>query len=87
MTILKYTDTRNLKTRSLPPESLGGRNEAVFYDLIFNALPLRVAAHECDLSYQGVYIRALAYMQLWNRLGLITFNPEKLKELTKEYSS
>ena len=85
MTVLSYKDSRNIKPRKLPLESLEGRKEAAFYDLIFNDVPLRKIAAETGLSYQGVYIRALAYMQLWSKLGLITFDPEHLAELKELY--
>lgn len=85
MTLLSYQDTRNIKPRRIPLKSLEGRKEAAFYDLIFNEVPLRKIAKETNLSYQGVYIRALAYMQLWCREGLITFDTEHLDELKELY--
>lgn len=84
--ILSYQDVRNIKPRKLPLRSLEGRKEAAFYDLIFNDIPLRKVAAETGLSYQGVYIRALAYMQLWSSLGLITFDTEHLNELKEKYA-
>lgn len=85
MTLLSYRDSRNIKPRRIPLTSLEGRKEAAFYDLIFNEVPLRKVAKETGLSYQGVYIRALAYMQLWNKQGLITFDTEHLEELKELY--
>lgn len=39
------------------------------YDLIFNDTPLREIAERIGVSYQGVYIRALAWMRLWAKEG------------------
>ena len=64
--ILTYQGKRGSKTRHL---NLGGEEEAAIYDLIFNGAPLRSVASKTNLSYQGVYIRALAYMRHWVEEG------------------
>lgn len=83
--ILTYPLPHRTKSRSL--QNLGGKEEAAIYDLIFNEVPLRKVAHEVGLSYQGVYIRALAYMQYWSRLGEVAMTPKHVEYLTGLYSS
>lgn len=82
--ILKYEGHRtHRKPRELKAKSLS-LEEAAVYDLIFNRMPLRPVANRIDMSYQGVYIRALDYVKYWANEGIITFNPSYLKKLNKE---
>lgn len=80
MSILKYPTSRNVKSRSLNVLP-GSREEAAIYDLIFNRKPLRKVAAKIGLSYQGVYIRALAYMLFWHGYGVLKLDPKYVAEL------
>lgn len=55
--------------------------DAAIYDLLFNGVPLRSIGKRIDLSYQGVYIRALDYMKLWIDSGVVKFDKKYWKEL------
>lgn len=81
--ILNYPKSPRHKTRAL--RNLGGEEEAAIYDLIFNDVPLRKVAHKVGLSYQGVYIRALAYMKYWQQLGELAMRPKHIAYLTDLY--
>jgi len=83
--ILDYPEWKNRKgkPRALPIKS--SPEEAAIYDLVFNGVPLRVVAKRIGLSYQGVYIRALAYIQYWIKNGLILMDPEHTKYLENLY--
>jgi hypothetical protein len=82
--ILDYPGKRsNKKTRLLKAQTMS-LEDAAIYDLIFNDVPLRSVGKRIDLSYQGVYIRALDYMKLWVSLGILKFDKKYLKELEKK---
>lgn len=82
--ILNYPGKRQKKTRSLKVQSLS-LDDAAIYDLIFNGAPLRPVGKRIDLSYQGVYIRAVDHMKMWADLGVIKFDKKYLKKLTEQH--
>lgn len=81
--ILNYPGKRGSKTRTLKAQSMS-LEEAAIYDLVFHDVPLRSVAKRIDLSYQGVYIRALDYFKLWVESGVVKFEDEYLKKLTEQ---
>lgn len=85
--ILNYGDwkPRNSKPRALQITE-SSIEEAAIYDLVFNDVPLRIVAKRIGLSYQGVYIRALVYMQYWRKNNMILMDPNHSKYLTDLYS-
>lgn len=85
MSILTYPGRSGSQTRRLT--HLGGIEEAAMYDLIFDNQPLRKIALRTNLSYQGVYIRALAYVKRWVNDGQLSMRDEYIKTLTELYGN
>jgi hypothetical protein len=78
--ILSYPGRRNAKSRHVNLH-LYSEEAAAIYDLIFNEAPLRGVALKTGLSYQGVYIRSLAYVKSWVASGALKMDNAYVNDL------